>query len=413
MDKIYRSRMTTTSGGNLSIRDQAGNIWVTPSRMDKGKLTRESIVCVRMDGSSEGAHPPSSELPFHRAIYSARPGVNAIVHAHSSGLQAFSVVGKIPDTRICREIRELCGPGGFANYALPGSEVLGQEIARVFAEGHNCVILENHAVVVGGRTMREAFERFEMFEFTAQAILRAQGLGEVHVLSAAEDDVAGAVLPILGEFDHTAWSPAEQEGRELLVEVIQRGDQQSLITNISCALSMRLGRSTFLTTPHRFDRERCAPGDLVLITDGARESGKMPHSMVQHHQAIFNCQPDIGALIRAIPVNTMALSITDAPCDSSIIPESFVFLRDVQRVPFDARDGGSDELAARISMRTPVAILQNGGAVVAGTNLLDAFVRFEVLEATAEATIDGRRLGSVSPIAPKRLKELCDALSLQ
>ena len=41
MDRIYRYRMTTTSGGNLSIRDHEGNIWISPARVDKGNLTRQ------------------------------------------------------------------------------------------------------------------------------------------------------------------------------------------------------------------------------------------------------------------------------------------------------------------------------------------------------------------------------------
>jgi L-fuculose-phosphate aldolase len=68
MSRIYRYRMTTTSGGNLSIRDSNGDIWITPARVDKGSLRRDDIVCVRPNGTTEGPHPPSSELPFHQAI---------------------------------------------------------------------------------------------------------------------------------------------------------------------------------------------------------------------------------------------------------------------------------------------------------------------------------------------------------
>ncbi|HEX6622417.1 MAG TPA: class II aldolase/adducin family protein, partial [Pyrinomonadaceae bacterium] len=60
MERIYRYRMTTTSGGNLSIREPDGTVWVTPARVDKGGLRREDIVRVRPDGSHEGLHPPSS-----------------------------------------------------------------------------------------------------------------------------------------------------------------------------------------------------------------------------------------------------------------------------------------------------------------------------------------------------------------
>ena len=34
--RIYESGMTTTSGGNVSIRDKNGDIWITPSGFDKG-----------------------------------------------------------------------------------------------------------------------------------------------------------------------------------------------------------------------------------------------------------------------------------------------------------------------------------------------------------------------------------------
>ena len=73
MERIYRYRMTTTSGGNLSIRDDDGSVWITPARVDKGGLRREDVVHVRPDGSVEGPHRPSSEFPFHRAIYDSRP----------------------------------------------------------------------------------------------------------------------------------------------------------------------------------------------------------------------------------------------------------------------------------------------------------------------------------------------------
>jgi L-fuculose-phosphate aldolase len=67
MLRIYRYRMTTTSGGNLSILDPDGSIWITPARVDKGALTPGDIVRVWPDGRRDGAHPPSSELPFHGA----------------------------------------------------------------------------------------------------------------------------------------------------------------------------------------------------------------------------------------------------------------------------------------------------------------------------------------------------------
>jgi L-fuculose-phosphate aldolase len=91
IQRIYRYRMTTTSGGNLSIREENGDIWITPARLDKGSLRREDIVCVHADGTVVGPHRPSSELPFHQEIYRTRPDIHGIVHAHPVALVAFSL----------------------------------------------------------------------------------------------------------------------------------------------------------------------------------------------------------------------------------------------------------------------------------------------------------------------------------
>ena len=130
--RIYRNGMTTTSGGNISIRDDNGDIWITPSAVDKGTLTIKDIVCMKNDGTITGVHKPSSEYPFHKAIYEARPELNAIIHAHPPALVAFSIARKIPNTNIIPQARFVCGEIGYAPYGCPGSEELGRKIASEF-----------------------------------------------------------------------------------------------------------------------------------------------------------------------------------------------------------------------------------------------------------------------------------------
>src|SRR5690242_10735896 len=112
MERIYRYRMTTTSGGNLSIREPNGDTWITPARVDKGGLRREDIVCVRADDAVEGSRQPSSELPIHQEIRRLRPELGGIVHAHPTALVAFSLVHQVPDTRLFHQARRVCGEVG-------------------------------------------------------------------------------------------------------------------------------------------------------------------------------------------------------------------------------------------------------------------------------------------------------------
>ena len=51
MERIYAFGMTTTSGGNLSIMDSDGDIWITPASIDKGKMCiRDSCKRNRKNG---------------------------------------------------------------------------------------------------------------------------------------------------------------------------------------------------------------------------------------------------------------------------------------------------------------------------------------------------------------------------
>ena len=165
ISRIYRYGMTTTSGGNISIIDNQGDIWITPSGVDKGTLVPEDINCIKTDGTIFGKHKPSSEYPFHRAIYKIRPDIKAIIHAHPPALVSFSIAHVIPDTNVIPQAKYVCGPIGYAAYAIPGSEELGEKIAAVFTNDYSAVIMENHGAVVGGTDIKDAYQRFETLEF--------------------------------------------------------------------------------------------------------------------------------------------------------------------------------------------------------------------------------------------------------
>ena len=405
MERIYRYRMTTTSGGNLSLREPNGDVWVTPARVDKGGLRREDIVCVRAGGAVEGLHQPSSELPFHQMIYEARPDLGGVVHAHAVALVAFSITRQVPDTRLFHQSHHVCGRVGFAPYALPGSDDLGRRIADRFAEGFNCVVLENHGVAVGGESLQHAFQRFETLEFTAKTLVKARLLGRVRYLSDEELGLRNQIPP-LPEFEPEPPSSREKELRRQLHDFTHRGYQQRLFISTGGSFSARVDEDSFLITPTLGDRHTVGVEDLVLVRGGRREAGKVPSRAARNHRAIYERHPQVGAVLNASPVNVTAFSVTDAPLDSRTIPESYLLLRDVARVHYGMQFRAPEELARQVSMRTPVALLENDGVLVVGSSVLEAFDRLEVLESTAEALINSRLLGEVAPMSDEVIDDL-------
>ena len=405
MRRIYRYKMTTTSGGNLSIHDPAGGIWITPSRVDKGGLQPADIMCVHPDGTKSGPHEPSSEFPFHREIYRRRPDLKAIVHAHPGALVAFSICRLLPDTRVQVLAHAVCGKVAYAPYACPGSEQLGRNIAETFAAGADCVMLENHGVVIGGGDLQDAFQRFETLEFVAQTLVKAATLGAIRPLPA--DRLVERGLPALGGLPPVRPTERELELRAQICRFVHRAYQQRLLISTAGSFSARLDPEQFLITPRRRDRLELEPSGVVRATAGACEGGKCPSRTALLHAAIYRRNPDVGAVINAQPANASAFCMTGAEFSTHTIPESYVVLHDVPKLPHACVVAEAERIAAEVALaRQPVLLIENEGALVVGRDVLDAFDRLEVLEATAEALILSRPLGPLVPMPAAAIDEL-------
>ncbi len=412
MERIYRYRMTTTSGGNISIRDENGDIWITPARVDKGNLKREDMACVHSDGSFDGPHPPSSELPFHEAIYRARPDLMGIVHAHPVALVAFSITGEVPNTNVFHQARHVCGKVGFAPYELPGSAALGRVISETMRQGYDCVVLENHGVVTGGESLQEAFQRFETLEFAAKTIIKGNVIGNIRYLTDDEVELPRRSFSAVPEYDREPPTSREKDMRQRLCEFVRRGYQQRLMISTEGSFSARLDSESFLITPYKVDRCSLEVEDIVLVRKGRVGKGRRPSRAVRNHMAIYDRHPDIYSIVNAYTVNSTAFSLTGEELNSRTIPESYVFLREIGCVPYGVQFIDPEQLASFLDPSNPILIFENDGVLVAGGSILEAFDRLEVLESTAEAIINSRALGNVSPMPESAIEELKRAFDL-
>ncbi len=403
MKRIYGYSMTTTSGGNLSVLDPEGDMWITPAGIDKGALTPSDIICVKPDGTIIGPHRPSSEYPFHRAIYAGRPDFRAIVHAHPQALVAFSIVRTIPNTKIIPQAHYVCGTVGYAPYALPGSEELGTAIADTFAEGVDIVLLENHGVVSGGESLLEAFQRFETLDFCARTLIRARTVGEVCSLTDEQIERSHQRGEKLPKFNPKMHTTAELTLRKQVVDIVHRAYDQRLMTSTEGTVSARIDDDSFLITPFGVDRKYLDIEDIVLVKRGRRERRKEPSRAVRLHMTIYRDHPEIGAIITAQPPSATAYSITGQKLDTRTIPESYIVLRDIPTIPYGEQFGDGETLSRRLGEQVPVVLLQNDAILTTGKDLPQAFDRLEVAEFSATALIDTSHIGEMVPIGDEAL----------
>ncbi len=412
MNRIYRNGMTTLSGGNLSIRDEDDNIWITPAGVDKGNLRPQDIICVKPDGAAIGPHTPSSELPFHRAIYTLRPDLRAVVHAHAPALVSFSIVRETPNTRIIPQAHRVCGPVGYAPYALPGSEALGESIAKTFAQGYNVVLLENHGIAAGGLDLLSAFHRLETLDFCARTQIKALGLGKINSLTETQLLPFDVQYNLLPEFQHASFSSRERELRQEIAEIVHRAVERYLMISTEGVVSARLDGTSFLITPTGCDRGSVESEDVVLIRDGRREAGKLPSRSVRLHDAIYRTHPEINCVITAQSPHATAYAIAEERFDTRTIPESYILLRDIPVIPYGVQFREPQRVADALSEAVPVLLIQNDAVMTTASSILKAFDRLEVAEFSARALLDTAQIGSHVPIGEAEIADLKVAFKL-
>lgn len=413
MERIYDYGMTTTSGGNLSILDDNGDIWITPGSVDKGSLTKKDMVCIKPDGTIEGIHKPSSEWPFHQHIYKTRPDIKAVLHAHPPALVAFSIVRRLPNTSMIPNVKFSCGELGLAKYGLPGSQDLGDKISLEFEKGFNTVVLENHGVVIGASSLFDAFKSFETLDFSARIEIDAFNIGTPNSLSTEQIEwYKSRQHVVMDEFVSNNITSEEKNVRAEMIKFIKRAYNQRLFTSTQGTFSQKLSDGSFIITPAGKDRKYLEAEDLVKISGNFKEMGKLPSRSAELHREIYKQQPHVSSIIIAHPPCMMAFAVTDAELDSRTIPESYILMRNIPKLEFGSNYMKPAETAAVFKENTPIALIKNDCAIVTGSSLLNAFDRLEVAEYSSRAIIASRDLGNVVAINKQEIDDIEEAFHL-
>lgn len=146
-----------SKSGNVSARFGEG-LLITPSGLPYAQTAPDDLIALSLDGSVlAGARRPSSEWPFHAAIYKARPDAQAIVHTHSPRATALSCARRgIPAFHY---MIALCGGADVrcADYATFGTAELAANAVKGL-EGRKAVLLANHGVIALGQSLTGAHQ---------------------------------------------------------------------------------------------------------------------------------------------------------------------------------------------------------------------------------------------------------------
>ena len=149
-----------SKSGNVSARTPKGML-ITPSGLPYAATTPADLVEIAFDGTVRARRRknplrPSSEWPFHAAIYQARPDAQAIVHTHSPKATALACARRpIPAFHY---MVAYCGGADVrcADYATFGTQALADNAVAGLAS-RKAVLLANHGVIALGATLDGAY----------------------------------------------------------------------------------------------------------------------------------------------------------------------------------------------------------------------------------------------------------------
>jgi L-fuculose-phosphate aldolase len=164
--------------GNISVRVEEGML-ITPSRMDYAQLVPEDIVLISMDGRKlRGERVPSSETALHHLVMTTRPDMGAIVHTHSPYASIIACAQRALPV-VVEDMAQIIGGTVHCAPYTPGGRhhELAEAVTSALGDEAMAVLLANHGVLAGGRTLEEAMTACRVLEKAALLYLHAEMLG--------------------------------------------------------------------------------------------------------------------------------------------------------------------------------------------------------------------------------------------
>jgi L-fuculose-phosphate aldolase len=185
--RLEAEGLLSTTAGNLSARVAPEHIAITPTNIPYPRVRAADVVITDLEGQVvDGERRPSSETPFHTAIYRARPDVGGVVHTHSPFATTLAVMRRpIPALHYVIAsfgVTEIPVVG----YETYGSDALARRLEAVAASGTNGALLANHGAVAFGASLAEAATNASLLEFLAATYYRCLAAGGPVLLPADE-----------------------------------------------------------------------------------------------------------------------------------------------------------------------------------------------------------------------------------
>jgi L-fuculose-phosphate aldolase len=183
---LHQREFVAANDGNITARVDSERVLCTPTMTSKGMLEPDDLCLVDYAGRQiSGRETVTSEIAMHLMVYSRRPDINAIVHAHPPTATGYAAAGVPLDKALLPEVVVSLGAIPLARYGTPGTPELAQALEPLVGS-HDAILMSNHGVVTFGANLWRAYFMMERVEHFAKISLVTEILGRQALLSERE-----------------------------------------------------------------------------------------------------------------------------------------------------------------------------------------------------------------------------------
>jgi L-fuculose-phosphate aldolase len=176
---MLRRGLVEGTAGNISARQEDGNLVITPSSVDYRDMTLDDLVLVDPNGEvlhAADGRSPSTEVKLHLACYKAFDDIGSVIHSHPVWATMFAVAHQ-PIPACIDEFAVYCGGEiRCTDYAASGTPDVGNNAVKAL-EGRAAALIANHGLVAVGPRPDKVLHVTALVERTAQIVWGARALG--------------------------------------------------------------------------------------------------------------------------------------------------------------------------------------------------------------------------------------------
>lgn len=177
---LAKKMYVTGYGGNAAWKLEDDLILITPTKMNKGDITKDDVVFISMAGDVvEGTRRPTGERPMYIKFFNDRPDIESVIHCHPPNVGTFAIMDgpNLLMRPFYPETSHEVGPVPLVPYGEPLTQQLADNF-EPFIRKYNSFLMENHGLVtMSVKSIDYTMMNIDLLEMSAYSILQAMTTG--------------------------------------------------------------------------------------------------------------------------------------------------------------------------------------------------------------------------------------------